>query len=109
MGYLRRILAVMLPALLLGAAALPAHAGELRTPRAAAAPSRARAATARGRRAVLASLAREMRGKRIRATDLRRWRRYYALSARTLRKLSGARAAQLDFAPLIVVVVRSHG
>jgi len=122
MGYLRRILAVLLPALLLGAAAaLPAHAGELivadgdhavrtfdpavpdprevalRPPRAAATPSRARAATARGRRAVLASLAREMRRKRISATDLRRWRRYYALSARTLRKLSGARATQLRY------------
>ena len=121
MGYARRILAVALPALLLGAVAVPARAGELivvdgdravrtfdpsvpephevalRAPRAVAAPSRARAATARGRRAVLRSLTRELGRKRITASDLRRWRRYYALSVGALRRLGGARDAQLRY------------
>ena len=43
------------------------------------------------------SLTRELGRKRITASDLRRWRRYYALSVGALRRLGGARDAQLRY------------
>lgn len=58
---------------------------------------RARASTARGRRAVYSALRRELRRKHIRKADYRRWRATYVRSLRTLRRLSGARATQLRY------------
>ncbi len=55
----------------------------------------ARSSSRRGRRAVYAALSRELRRKKIKAADSRRWRRSYVLSLRTLRRLSGARRTQL--------------
>jgi hypothetical protein len=55
----------------------------------------ARSSSARGRRAVYAALRRELRRKKIRSSDYRRWRRTFVLSQRTLRRLSGARRTQL--------------
>jgi hypothetical protein len=65
--------------------------------RASAAGVRARASTRRGRRAVYRALRRELRRKRITRAEYRRWRRTYVRSVRTLRRLSGARAAQLRY------------
>jgi hypothetical protein len=58
---------------------------------------RARASTKRGRRAVYSTLRRELRRKRIRQADYRRWRATYVRSVRTLRRLRGARATQLRY------------
>ena len=66
--------------------------------RAATASSvRARASTKRGRRAVYRVLRRELRRKRITKSQYRRWRATYVRSVRTLRRLRGARAAQLRY------------
>ena len=55
------------------------------------------AATKRGRRAVLSALRRELRRERVTTSQLDRWRTTYARSVRTLRRLRGARAAQLRY------------
>jgi D-glucuronyl C5-epimerase C-terminus len=57
----------------------------------------ARSSSKRGRRAVYRSLSRELRRTRIASADYRRWRRYYVLSIRALRKLRGARRTQLRY------------
>jgi hypothetical protein len=64
---------------------------------AATASARARASTKRGRRAVYASLRKELRRKRITPSQYRSWRATYVRSVRTLRRLRGARAAQLRY------------
>jgi D-glucuronyl C5-epimerase C-terminus len=68
-----------------------------RAPLAAAASNgrRARASSARGRRAVYAALRRELRRKKIESTDYRRWRRIFVRSQQALRRLGGARRSQL--------------
>jgi hypothetical protein len=58
---------------------------------------RAQASTKRGRRAVYATLRKELRRKHIKKAQYRRWRATYVRSARTLRRLGGARAAQLRY------------
>jgi hypothetical protein len=68
-----------------------------RRPSAAASGVVARASTRAGRRAVYAALRRELRRKRIKKADYRRWRATYVRSARTLRHLGGARGAQLRY------------
>ena len=122
MGYVKRtaLAAVVMTAV----AAAPAHAGtvievdgktahrvndpavptraEIALPlagpaRAGAAGVVAHASTKRGRRAVYAVLRRELRRKHIRKSQYRRWRATYARSARTLRRLRGARATQLRY------------
>ena len=65
--------------------------------RAPAPARRSRAASRRGRNAVYAALRRELRRKRIKRTDYRRWRSTYVRSVRTLRRLNGARATQLRY------------
>jgi hypothetical protein len=65
--------------------------------RASAAGVHARASTRGGRRAVFASLRRELRRKHITNGEYRRWRATYVRSARTLRQLGGARSAQLRY------------
>jgi D-glucuronyl C5-epimerase-like protein len=77
------------------AALAPPAAG--RAAAAAASGVRARASTKRGRRAVYAALRKELRLKHIKRADYRRWRTTYVRSARTLRKLRGARATQLRY------------
>src|SRR5829696_2495260 len=62
-----------------------------------AAERRVRTASRAGRRAVARALARELRRKRITSAELRRWRRWYALSHAALRRLRGARQAQLRY------------
>jgi hypothetical protein len=57
----------------------------------------ARSSSRRGRRAVYASLRRELGRAKITTSSSRRWRRSYVLSLRALRKLSGARDAQLRY------------
>ncbi|MET0615252.1 MAG: D-glucuronyl C5-epimerase family protein [Thermoleophilaceae bacterium] len=57
----------------------------------------ARASTKRGRRAVYAALRGELRRKHIKRSQYRRWRATFVRSARTLRRLRGARAAQLRY------------
>jgi hypothetical protein len=57
----------------------------------------ARTSSRRGRRAVYAALRRELRAKRIDASDYRRWRATYIRAIRTLRRLRGARAVQLRY------------
>ena len=57
----------------------------------------ARASSRRGRRAVYSALRRELRRKRITKSQYRRWRVTYVRSARTLRRLRGARATQLGY------------
>ena len=122
MGYVKRISGIAVLAAILAAAG-PAQAGEvivvdgghaqrvedpavptraevaLGMPAAAASASRvrARASTKRGRRAVYASLRRELRRKRITKASNRRWRTTYVRSVRTLRRLRGARATQLRY------------
>jgi D-glucuronyl C5-epimerase C-terminus len=64
---------------------------------AAASHVKARASTKRGRRAVYAALRKQLRRKRIRRADYRRWRTTYVRSIRALRKLRGARATQLRY------------
>jgi D-glucuronyl C5-epimerase C-terminus len=68
-----------------------------RAPPAAAASNgrRARASSARGRRAVYAALRRELRRKKIESTDYSRWRRIFVRSQQALRRLGGARRSQL--------------
>src|SRR5829696_4211001 len=58
---------------------------------------RAHASTRQGRRAVYSALRRELRRKHISGSAYRRWRATYVRSLRTLRHLSGARAAQLRY------------
>jgi hypothetical protein len=57
----------------------------------------ARSSSKRGRKAVYGSLSRELRRTKIASTDYRRWRRYYVLALRALRKLRGARRIQLQY------------
>jgi D-glucuronyl C5-epimerase C-terminus len=65
--------------------------------RAARAWRTARSSSQRGRRAVYRTLSRELRRTKIASTDYRRWRRYYVLAIRALRKLRGARRTQLRY------------
>ena len=125
MGYIKRTALVTLAALAVTAApayagevivvgggkaervqdpAVPTRAEiELRMPTGARAPlasaagagRKARASSARGRRAVYAALTRELRRKSIGSSDYRRWRRTFVLTQRTLRRLRGARRSQL--------------
>jgi hypothetical protein len=123
MGYVRRT--ALVAAALTAAAAAPAHAGMVievgghhahrvndpavptraeialgrpaRGPAASASTVRAHASTKRGRRAVYATLRRELRRKHIRKSQYRRWRATYVRSIRTLRRLRGARQAQLGY------------
>jgi hypothetical protein len=64
---------------------------------ASASSVRARASTKRGRRAVYSALRRELKRKHIKKSQYRRWRATYVRSARTLRRLRGARATQLRY------------
>jgi D-glucuronyl C5-epimerase C-terminus len=57
----------------------------------------ARSSSRRGRKAVYAALARQLRRERITSAQQRSWRRYYVLSLRALRKLRGARHSQLRY------------
>jgi D-glucuronyl C5-epimerase C-terminus len=59
--------------------------------------ARAAAGRRKARRAVYGSLDRARRGRDINSSDRHRWRRWYVLSLRTLRKLQGARATQLRY------------
>src|SRR5215208_338728 len=120
MGYVKRIAAIAAIAALTIAG--PAHAGQvivvhgdhaervedpavpsqadidLGMPAvASAARVRAHASTGQGRRAVYSALRRELRRKHISGSAYRRWRATYVRSLRTLRHLSGARAAQLRY------------
>ena len=120
MGYTKRIAGVAAVAALVLAG--PAHAGQvivvdgdhaqrvedpavptraeidLGMPAAASASRvRARASTRSGRQAVNAALRTELRRKHISRSAYSRWRSTYARSLRTLRRLSGARAAQLRY------------
>jgi hypothetical protein len=120
MGYVKRIAGIAAAAAV--AIATPAHAGQvilvdgdhaqkvedpavptraeaaLGMPRIASASHlRARASTAQGRRAVFSALRKELRRKRIKRSAYRRWRATYVRSARTLGRLSGARAGQLRY------------
>ena len=120
MGYVKRIAGIAAVAAV--AIATPAYAGQvilvdgdhaqkvedpavptraeaaLGMPRIATASHvRARASTAQGRRAVLSALRKELRQKHIKRSAYRRWRATYVRSARTLRRLSGARATQLRY------------
>jgi hypothetical protein len=72
--------------------------------RAAASGVVARASTKRGRRAVHAVLRRELHRNHIKRSQYRGWRATYVRSIRTLRRLRGARAAQLRY---VVVSVES--
>ena len=63
--------------------------------RAARAWRTARSSSRRGRRAVYVALRRELRRKKIKTADYRRWRRTFVNAQRTLRRLSGARRTQL--------------
>jgi hypothetical protein len=59
--------------------------------------ARSAAGRRRAKRAVYGSLTRAVRARGIAASDQRRWRRWYVLSLRTLRKLRGARDTQLRY------------
>ena len=59
----------------------------------AAAPKRPSA----GARAVARALRRELAAERITPTEMRRWRRWHALARRAVRRLHGARRAQLAY------------
>jgi hypothetical protein len=85
------------PAVPTKAEAALAPAGAARAASAAASGVRARASTKRGRKAVYTALRRDLRRKRIKRADYRRWRTTYVRSVRTLRKLRGARATQLRY------------
>ncbi len=65
--------------------------------RAARAWRLARSPGPRGRKAVYSALSRELARERITSAEQRRWRRYYVLSLRALRKLTGARDTQLRY------------
>ena len=120
MGYVKRM--ALAAVVMTAVAAAPAHAGtvievdgktahrvndpavptraEIALPvpgRVSASGVVARASTKRGRRAVYAVLRRELRRKHIKRSQYRRWRTTYVRSARTLRRLRGARAAQLRY------------
>jgi hypothetical protein len=124
MGYVKRT--ALAAAALTALAAAPAHAGTVievdgksahrvddpavptpaeiampvparRGSRAVDASARARAGTKRSRRAVYTALRGEVRRKHIRKSQYRRWRVSYVRSIRTLRRLRGARAAQLRY------------
>lgn len=81
----------------------PATAASARASRADARAARAwtlaRSAAGRRRaqRAVYRSLTRALRARAVAATDQKRWQRWYVLSLRTLRKLTGARDTQLRY------------
>jgi hypothetical protein len=77
-------------------AALPPPTGR-RAGVVAASRVKARASTKRGRRAVYRALRKELRRKRIRRSQYRRWRASYVRSIRALRRLRGARATQLRY------------
>jgi D-glucuronyl C5-epimerase C-terminus len=85
----------------LGFAASASSARTARAARESARASRAwriaRSSSKRGRRAVYRTLSRELRRTKIASTDYRRWRRYYVLALRSLRKLRGARRTQLRY------------
>ena len=81
--------------LLAPASSTSAASASRESARAARAWRSARSSSRRGRRAVYAALSRELRRKKIKAADYRRWRRSYVRSLRTLRRLSGARRTQL--------------
>ncbi|HEU0024348.1 MAG TPA: D-glucuronyl C5-epimerase family protein [Thermoleophilaceae bacterium] len=68
----------------------------VRGARAGAARSAA-ASSARGRRAVRRALVQAVRKRKVRRSSSRRWRRGYAAARRTVRRLSGARRAQLAY------------
>ena len=53
--------------------------------------------TARGRRAVRRALLKTVRAKKISRSGYRRWKRQYLTARRTLRRLRGARRAQLGY------------
>jgi hypothetical protein len=74
----------------------PRSASDLPIPRARGART-ARAASAGGRRAVGRALARASRRGAISARQAARWRRGFARAGRTLRRLRGARRAQLAY------------
>lgn len=127
MGYTRGILSAALAATLVAAMfAAPAHAGEVivvggdraervydptvptraeidlgmpaRAASAAARGSaRARGSSKRTRRAVYTALRKQVRRKRITRREYRRWRATFVRSFRTLRRLRGARRAQLAY------------
>jgi D-glucuronyl C5-epimerase C-terminus len=59
--------------------------------------ARAAAGGLRAKRAVYRSLTRAVRRQAIAAADGRRWRRWYVLSLRALRRLGGARDTQLRY------------
>jgi hypothetical protein len=65
--------------------------------RASASGAIAHGSSKRGRRAVYTVLRRELRRKHIKTSQYRRWRATYVRSARTLRGMRGARAAQLRY------------
>ena len=65
--------------------------------RAARAWRKARASSARGRRAVYTALRRELKRKKIKTSDYRRWQRTFIRAQRALRRLSGARDTQLRY------------
>ena len=74
---------------------MPARGLATAAARGRASSVRAHASTKRGRRAVYTVLRRELRRKHIGKSQYRRWRATYVRSVRTLRRLRGARAAQL--------------
>ena len=65
--------------------------------RAAVTAGAAATSTARGRRAVRRALVKTLRAKKISRPRYRRWKRQYLLARRTLRRLRGARRAQLGY------------
>ena len=74
------------------------RAGAARTDaRAARAWRTARSSSRRGRRAVYSALSRQVAREKISTSSSRRWRRWYVLSLRALRRLTGARDAQLRY------------
>jgi len=120
MGYVKRT--ALAAVVVMAVAAAPAHAGmvievdgehahrvsdpavptraeiTLSSPASAASAAvHARASTARGRRAVFSTLRRELHRKHIRRSQYRSWRSTYVRSVRTLRRLGGARRAQLRY------------
>ena len=86
-----------------GGAPGPATAASVRASRAARPNdhawrvARAAAGRRRAKRAVYRSLDRALRAGDIGRSDRRRWRRWYVLSLRALRKLTGARDTQLRY------------
>jgi hypothetical protein len=60
-------------------------------------PRTAVASTTTGRRAVQRALSKALKAEKISRADYRRWRKRYAAARRTLRRLRGARKAQLAY------------